>query len=93
VPQIGQHSIRYYVNAATHKRVGLDWRAALIESWSADWAGEDVTEQLVRRLLADPVFATDKARIEAFKAHPDGGSRRTWYYLKKKLGLNAALST
>jgi hypothetical protein len=92
VPQIGQHSIRDYVNAAALKRLGLDWQAVLIESWSADWAGEDVTEQLVRRLVADPVFATDKARIEAFKAHPDGGSRRNWFYLKKKLGLDAAPS-
>ncbi len=33
----------------------------------------------------------DKERIEAFLAHPDGGSRRTWFNIKKKLALNTRL--
>jgi hypothetical protein len=42
---------------------------------------------LVRKLMADSKYTKDKERVEAFTAHPDGGCRRTWFYLKKKLGL------
>lgn len=85
--EIVRHSIRFYVNAATYKRLGLDWKAALLESWTTDQAQGDAKEKLVRRLLADMTFKTDKERIEAFQAHPDGGSRRTWFYIRKRLGL------
>jgi hypothetical protein len=85
---IARHTIRFYVTAATHKRLGLDWKAALRESWTNDPARGDATEQLVRRLLADPAFQSDTERIQAFMDHPDGGARRTWFYVKKRLRLN-----
>jgi hypothetical protein len=86
--EIARHSIRFYVNAADHKRLGLDWKAALLESWRNEQTKGDAREKLVRDLLADTTFKVDKERIAAFKAHPDGGSRRTWFYIKEKLGLD-----
>jgi hypothetical protein len=86
---IARHSMRFYVNAAAHKRLGLDWKATLLESWTNDQTRGNATEKLVQRLLADTTFQTDKERIEAFEAHPDGRKRRTWFNIKKKLGLNA----
>jgi hypothetical protein len=85
---IARHSIRFYVNAAAHKRLGLDWKAALLESWTNDPAHGNATEKLVQRLLADPIFKTDKERIKAFTEHADGGSRRSWFNIKDRLGLN-----
>src|SRR5262249_42963351 len=85
--EIAQHSIRFYVHAANHKRLGLDWKAALFESWTNDRKRGNAAEQLVQRLLADTTLKNDKGRIQAFQAHPDGGSRRTWFYHKKKLAL------
>jgi hypothetical protein len=84
---IARHSMRFYVNAAAHKRLGLDWKATLLESWTNDQTRGNATEKLVQRLLADTTFRTDKERIEAFRAHPDGGSRRTWFNIKKRLAL------
>ncbi len=85
--EIPQHSVRYYVLASDHKRLGLDWRAVLRESWTTDEVQGDATEKLVQQLLADPNLKTDKERIKAFESHPYGGKRRTWYNLKKKIGL------
>jgi hypothetical protein len=86
---IAQHSIRYYVNAAAHKRLGLDWKAALLESWTNDQARGNATEKLVQRLLDDSSFKTNEERIKVFVGHADGGSRRTWFNIKKKLAVNA----
>jgi hypothetical protein len=92
---IGQHlgeitrpSIRFYVKAADHKRAGLDWKGTLLHSWTNEPVRGNATENLVRRLLADTTFKADKERIEAFVAHPDGGSRRTWFNVKQRLALN-----
>jgi hypothetical protein len=87
--EITKHSIRFYTTAAAHKRLGLDWQAALLESWTNEVSRGNATEQLVQQLLADTTFKCDKERIEAFETHPDGGSRRTWYNVKKQLGLRA----
>ncbi len=59
---IAPHSVRYYVNAAAHKRLGLDWKAALLESWTNDQTRGNAAEKLVQRLLADTTFKTDKER-------------------------------
>jgi hypothetical protein len=83
--EIGRHSLRYYVNAAAHKRLGMDWKAVLLESWASDQAQGNATEQLVQRLLADGAFKSDQERIAAFEADPNGGSRRTWFNIKNKL--------
>jgi hypothetical protein len=85
---IGRHSFRSYVRAANLKRLGLDWKAVLLETWTNDQARCSRTEALVKRLLADPTYKTDAERIEAFMAHPDGGCRRTWFNIKKKLDGN-----
>jgi hypothetical protein len=82
---IPQHSIRYYINARDHKRLGLDWKAALRESWTSDLTRGDAAGKLVQRLLADTTYQSDQERIATFVAHADGGSRRTWFNLKKKL--------
>jgi hypothetical protein len=87
--EIPQHSMRYYINAAAQKRLGLDWKAALLESWTNEQGHGNATEKLVQRLLADTTFKTDKERIVAFEAQADGGSRRTWFNIKRKLGLNS----
>jgi hypothetical protein len=86
--EIARHSIRFYVNAAAHKRLGLDWKAALMESWTNDHTHANAAEKLVQRLLADTTFKTDEERINTFKDHADGGSRRTWFNIKKKLAVN-----
>ena len=86
--EIARHSIRYYVTAADLKRLGLDWKAALLESWTNDPAHGNTSEKLVKRLLADDSFKTDEDRIKAFKEHADGGSRRTWFNVKKRLTSN-----
>jgi len=85
--EIDPHSIRFYVHAKKHKELGLDWKAPLLESWANDRSPGNATEKLVRRLLADEALETDKERIAEFKVNADGGSRRKWYYTKKKLAL------
>lgn len=81
--QITRHSIRYYVTAENLKRLGLDWKKALVESWTQE--SEEVDPQkIVELLLADPRYKTDKERIEAFTAKC-GRHRRQWYNLKKKV--------
>jgi hypothetical protein len=83
---IGRHSLRSYVIAADLKRLGLDWKAALMESWTSDPAHGSPAERLVKQLLADTSYKTDAERIKAFMAHPDGRKRRTWFNVKKRLG-------
>ena len=85
--EIPQHSFRYYVQAAAHKLHGLDWKATLLESWTNDEPSGSGKEKLVINLLADPTYKSEAQRIAAFASHPDGGKRRTWFNLKKKLGL------
>jgi hypothetical protein len=82
---ITQHSFRYYTTAADQKRQNLDWKAVLLESWTNDRNRGNVAEKLVQRLLADSTFESDKDRIAAFEVHADGGSRRTWFNVKKRL--------
>jgi hypothetical protein len=81
--QITLHSIRNYVTAENLKRLGLDWKKALTESWSQQ--SEEVDpRKIVELLLADPRYTTDKERIEAFTAR-SGRHRRQWYNLKKQV--------
>jgi hypothetical protein len=85
--EIPRPSIRFYVHAQEHKRHGLDWRAVLVESWTNEKTEENAPEKLIRQLIEDPTFRTDKERIEAFTANSNGRSRRMWFYLKRKLRL------
>jgi hypothetical protein len=82
---IVRHSMRYYEHAADCKRLGLDWKAALLESWRNERARGDPAEKLFERLSADTSYKSDKERIAAFEADPDGGSRRTWFNIKRRL--------
>lgn len=81
--QITRHSIRYYVTAKNVKRLGLDWKKALLESWTQE-SEETDPQKVVELLLADPRYNSDKERIEAFTAR-SGRHRRQWYNLKKQV--------
>lgn len=83
---IQKPSIRYYVNARDQKRLGLDWQAVLLESWTQERV-ESATERLVRRLVSDPSFASENDRIAAFEADPAGLKRRSWFNWRKRLGI------
>jgi hypothetical protein len=83
--KIPQHSIRLYVQAAEQKRMGLDWKNVLLETWTNEQPTGKVKERLVRELLDDDQYRTEKDRIDAFVNHRDGGSRRTYFNIKKRL--------
>lgn len=83
--QIPQHSIRLYVQAEEQKRNGLDWKSVLIETWTNEQPKGKASERLVRELLEDQRYRTEKERIDAFTTHHDGGSRRTYFNIKKRL--------
>jgi len=80
---IPQHSIRYYVIAQEHKRLGLDWQKALQESWRNERVEID-PEKVIEMILTDARYQTDKERIKVFESRT-GLRRRQWYYLKKKV--------
>jgi hypothetical protein len=75
---IGQHSLRTYGQAWELKRAGLDWRRAVLSRCLSG------TALLVARLLADPSFASEAARVQAFIA-AGGGCRATYYHHARKL--------
>src|SRR5581483_6950120 len=81
--EIPRHSIRYYVIAQEHKRLGLDWQKSLLESWRNELV-EIEPEKAVEMILGDPQYQTDKDRINVFTSRT-GLQRRQWYYLKKKV--------
>src|SRR5262249_9921444 len=75
---IVQHSLRTYGQASELKQAGLDWKRAVLSrcvSGAALW---------VARLQADPSFASEAARVQAFIA-ADGGCRATYYHYARKL--------
>ncbi len=78
------HSIRYYVNALEMKKHGLDWQAALKESWTAQRQPKS-PEEILKEVLANKELKTEKERIAAFQAL-SGRKRRTFFNYKKKLG-------
>jgi hypothetical protein len=80
--EIPLHSIRSYIHARDMKNHGLDWKEALLESWSNDRqprSPEDVFDQIMR----DPKYTNDGERIEAFEAQT-GCKRRCFYNYKKQ---------
>lgn len=83
---IGLHSIRYYVNAAEMKRQGLDWKAALLESWTNEARSRNAAEEAIKKIVADPQYQTEEERVAAFECET-GLKRRSYFYYKKKLGL------
>ena len=75
---VGQHSLRTYGQAFELKQAGLDWRRAVLSRCLSGPA------LLVARLLADPTFASEAARVQAFIA-AGGGCRATYYHHARKL--------
>jgi hypothetical protein len=81
---IGLHSIRYYVHAAEMKRHGLDWEAALIESWTNEKKVPPPTE-IFKQIMADATLKTNEERIAAFEKRT-GLRKRTFYNYKRNFG-------
>ena len=75
---IGQHSLRTYRQAWELKQAGLDWRRAVLSRCLTGPA------LLVARLKADPSFASEAARVQAFIA-TGVGCRATYYHHARKL--------
>lgn len=79
---IGLHSVRFYVNAKEMKKHKLDWKAALIESWTHEKQPE-TTEAIFERIMAMSELTTDKERVAAFEKQT-GLKRRSFYHYKAK---------
>jgi hypothetical protein len=79
---MGQHSLRTYGQAWELQRAGLDWQRAVLCRCLSGPA------LLVARLLADPSFASEAARVQAFIA-AGGGCRATYYHHARKLRPSA----
>ena len=77
LPIIPALSMRDYVKALEIKKAGLDWRTLLHKQWRSCRLAR------VAALRADPSFATEEARVQAFEA--DGGSRATYFRYAKRL--------
>jgi hypothetical protein len=83
---IGLHSIRYYTGGADLKAQGLDWKAALLESWTNEQKSRNAAEEAIKKVMADPTYKSDKERVAAFEREC-GLKRRMFYYYKRRLGL------
>jgi hypothetical protein len=78
---IAKPSMRHYVNARELKRTedpAIDWREAMLNRWLPP------RRQLVARLKADPSFASEEERVQAF-VNQKGGSRATYFRYAKTL--------
>jgi hypothetical protein len=75
---IVQHSLRTYGQAWELKRAGLDWKRAVLSRCLSGPA------LVVARLLADPSFPSEAARVQAFIA-AGCGCRATFYHYAHKL--------
>src|SRR5262249_48395026 len=75
---MGPHSLRTYRQAWELKQAGLDWRRAVLSRCLSGAA------LLVARLQADPSFASQAARVQAFLA-AGGGCRATYYHYARQL--------
>jgi hypothetical protein len=78
---IPKPSMRHYVNARELKRTddpAIDWREAMLKCWLPP------RRQLVARLKADPLLASEEDRVQAF-VEQGGGSRATYFRYAKTL--------
>ena len=80
---IVEPSLRHYVRASELKRAGLNWLEAL------PLKGLSPKTLLVARLQADPSYASEEARAQAFVAQ-GGGCRATYFNHARKLRGTAA---
>jgi hypothetical protein len=83
---IGLHSIRYYTGSVHLKEQGLDWKAALLESWTNEQKSRNAAEEAIKKVMANPSLQNDKERIAGFEKEC-GLKRRMFYYYKQRLGL------
>ena len=86
--QIPSLDIRYYLQAATMKKQGLDWKAALLETWTNE--PDDTAEGIVASLVNNHDFVNEEARVESFECVMEesglkGGSRATYFRIKNRL--------
>lgn len=89
---IGQHlhlvtepSMRDYVNAASVKQAGMDWKAALLQTWDLS-----PREMLVAQLRWDKSFNSEEERVRAFTKQLQGqrgASRATYFRIAKRFTL------
>ena len=80
---IEQHSLRIYFLAWERKSAGLDWRSFVLNRCFEGLALE------IAKLKADPAFATEEDRVNAFM-QAGLGKRATYYNHAKKLRSAAA---
>jgi hypothetical protein len=86
---ISQPSIRVYLVAKEQKSAGLNWRDLFLRALGSSLDGRTV---LVARLLADPKYESEAARVDEF-VRLSGRSRETYYRRKRKLvDLRASLA-
>jgi hypothetical protein len=79
---IAQHSLRMYLQAWELKQAGLDWRQAVLCRFLAGPA------LAVARLKADPTFANEAARVEAF-VRSGAGCRATYFRHARRIEPSA----
>jgi hypothetical protein len=75
---LSQLSMRHYVAGWELKQAGLDWRSLLLSRCLSGRA------LLVAQLKADPHYASEAERVQAFLAQ-GGGSRSTYFNWSRKL--------
>ena len=78
LPWLTEPSMRHYVAGWELKQAGLDWRSLLLSRCLSGRA------LLVAQLKADPRYASEGDRVQAFLAQ-GGGSRSTYFNWSRKL--------
>ena len=78
LPWLAEPSMRHYVAGWELKQAGLDWRSLLLSRCLSGRA------LLVAQLKADPRYASEGDRVQAFLAQ-GGGSRSTYFNWSRKL--------
>jgi hypothetical protein len=82
---LAEPSMRHYVAAWELKQAGLDWRSLLL---SRCLSGRALA---VAQLKADPRYASEAERVQAFLAQ-GGGSRSTYFNWSRKLQAQGTAS-
>jgi hypothetical protein len=74
---VTEPSMRDYVNARSVKQAGMDWRAALMQTWNLT-----EREMLVARLKWDKSYKSEAERVREFKRRLQGerGASRATYF-------------
>lgn len=86
--QIPSLDIRYYTNSARMTTQGLDWKAALMETWTNE--PSETPEEIVASIVNNPNFDSEEERAEYYEclmaeSGLKGGSRATYFRIKDRL--------